>query len=241
MHLRKTVSSLLQAAGHALCNLCQTETWYHVPEKAEHVEVRWGCSVPQTLALGVYSLTASDLRGHACSSRTQGSLLTSRMGQAQTAQTRGKETAQPVPRLVEHTSVWAMLGVPWQDTTDYRSSTIEISRGVEGEWGGSWRPDMQNQIQIQILAGWGPSESLERERILFQTSVFVVERVFTTFISKLSDKDIICVLRTHPNDVILTPDDLWWPSLSSNKSQSKERATHELEETQFSSVIFFFF
>lgn len=140
-----------------MCNLCQTETWYHVPEKAEHVEVRWGCSVPQTLALSVYSLTASDLRGHACSSRTQGSLLTSRMGQAQTAQTRGKETAQPVPRLVEHTSVWAMLGVPWQDTTDYRSSTIEISRGGGGLKARYANPDPDPDIS-RVRPFWEPGE-----------------------------------------------------------------------------------
>lgn len=180
---------------------------------------------------------------------------------AQTTQSHGKGTAQPVPRLIEYTSVWAtfityyvtlyilvwatfityiyhlcnalyisVLGVPWQDTTDCRSSTVEVNLG------GSWRLDMQ--ILIHILAGWGPSESLERENTVPNLSPCGREGLYNI---SLSDKDIICMLRTHPNDVILTPDDLWrGPSLSSNNSHSKVRATCELEKTQFSPVIFFF-
>lgn len=69
--LRKTGSSLFQAAGTPRATFCQTETREHMPEKAERTEVRRGFSGPQTLDHRAWPLTVNDLRGHSCPSHGQ--------------------------------------------------------------------------------------------------------------------------------------------------------------------------
>lgn len=104
--LRKTVSSLFQAAGMPECNLCQSETREHGPEEAEHTEVSWGFSVPQTLDHSACPLTINDLRGRSCPSQSQVPTIHWPAGSGPYHSKPWQETAEAMHIVGYYASIW---------------------------------------------------------------------------------------------------------------------------------------
>lgn len=105
---KKNSLILVPGSRHAMCNLCRTETWEHMPEKAEHPEVRWGFPVPQTLDHSACPLTVNDLRGH-----TQGPAFHWPAGSGPCHSTPWQETAQTVHILGYYASIWFTFLTNW--------------------------------------------------------------------------------------------------------------------------------